>query len=150
MKNIFDLNVTQEVINRIQNLKPDSRPIWGKMSVGQMLAHCSKPYETVYDPNFPKPGAIGRFFAKVFAKGIVTSEKPYKRSSPTAPEFKINETRDFESEKKRLIDFIQKTQQLGASHFDGKQSLSFGPLSVAQWNNLFYKHLDHHLNQFGV
>lgn len=150
MKNIFEKAVTDEVIARIENLKADSRPVWGKMSVGQMLAHCSKPYETVFDPNFPKPGFIGRFFAKAFAKGIVTGEKPYKRSSPTAPEFKITETRDFQVEKKRLIDYIRKTQQLGAKHFDGKESLSFGALNTAQWNNLFYKHLDHHLNQFGV
>ena len=34
--------------------------------------------------------------------------------------------------------------------FEGKESNSFGPLTKGEWNNMFYKHLDHHLSQFGV
>ena len=45
---------------------------------------------------------------------------------------------------------MKKTQELGRSHFDGKESLSFGPINAQEWNNLFYKHLNHHLSQFGV
>ena len=50
----------------------------------------------------------------------------------------------------RLIDYINRTQQLGENHFDGKESHSFGPLTKTEWNNMFYKHLDHHLAQFGA
>ena len=49
-----------------------------------------------------------------------------------------------------LIQYIQKVQQLGEQHFDGKESLSFGTLNKTEWNNMFYKHIDHHLRQFGV
>jgi hypothetical protein len=49
-----------------------------------------------------------------------------------------------------LTDFITKTQQLGENHFDGKNSHSFGVMNKTEWNNMFYKHLNHHLNQFGV
>jgi hypothetical protein len=45
---------------------------------------------------------------------------------------------------------MKKTQGLGEAHFDGKDSHSFGNLSKSQWNTMFYKHLDHHLTQFGV
>ena len=56
----------------------------------------------------------------------------------------------FEEEKEKIIDYINKTQELGATHFDGKESHSLGKLTINEWNNLFYKHIDHHLNQFGV
>jgi SRSO17 transposase len=46
--------------------------------------------------------------------------------------------------------YIIKTQELGATHFEGKESHSFGTLTSTEWNNMFYKHLDHHLGQFGV
>ncbi|WP_337994864.1 hypothetical protein [Polaribacter ponticola] len=49
-----------------------------------------------------------------------------------------------------MIGFILKTQELGADYFDGKESHSFGKLTEKEWNNTFYKHLDHHLTQFGV
>ena len=87
---------------------------------------------------------------KLFVKKIVTSETPYKHNGQTAPAFKIKDSRNFETEKIRLIDYINKTQQLGANSFDNKDSHSFGKLSTNEWNNMFYKHLDHHLHQFGV
>ena len=83
-------------------------------------------------------------------KSKVVGEKAYPRDSPTAPQFLIKERRDFDEEKKRLIGYIQKTQQLGPSAFDGKESFSFGKLSSTEWNNMFAKHLNHHLSQFGV
>lgn len=87
---------------------------------------------------------------KTFVKKIVTSEQPYKRNSGTAPAFVIKDSRNFEDEQSRLIGHINKTQQLGADFFDQKESVSFGRMSKTEWNNMFYKHLDHHLCQFGV
>ena len=83
-------------------------------------------------------------------KNGVVGEKPYKKNIMTAPQFVMKEDKDFEKEKTRLINYLVKTQQLGESYFDGKESLSFGELTVKEWNTMFYKHLDHHLSQFGV
>ena len=87
---------------------------------------------------------------KLFVKNTVVNEKAYKRNSRTAPQFIIADTKNFVEEKARLTDYIKKVQGLGEAHFDGKESHSFGPLTKQEWNNMFYKHLDHHLNQFGV
>lgn len=62
----------------------------------------------------------------------------------------ITDQKDFEKEKSKLIGYIKQTQEEGADSFDGKESHSFGVLNKAEWNNMFYKHLDHHLTQFGV
>ena len=150
MKNIFDANVSAEYIERINQLSPESQPLWGKMSVGQMLAHCNVAYEMVYTDKHPKPNALMGFIIKLAAKNMVVSEKPFKKNGRTAPQFLMTEEKEFEAEKARLIDFIKKTQQLGAEHFDGKESHSFGKLTKQEWNNMFAKHLDHHLSQFGV
>ena len=150
MKNIFKPEVTQEVIDRINKLTPESQPLWGKMNVGQMLAHCSVTYEMIYDDTHQPPKGMMKLMLRFFVKGMVTSEKPYKKNLRTAPQFLMTTEKDFEIEKKRLIDYLTKTQELGESHFDNKESLSFGRLSISEWNNMFYKHLDHHLNQFGV
>jgi len=120
------------------------------MSVDQMLAHLNVAYEMAYTDKHPKPGAVGKFFLKLFVKNAVVGPKPYKKNGQTAPAFKITEKRDFELEKKRLIDYLNKTEQLGADHYHNKESHSFGALSKTEWNTLFAKHLDHHLTQFGV
>lgn len=150
MKNVFNPSDSAEIINRINKLTHTTKPNWGKMQVAEMLAHTNVTYELVYEDKHPKPNAFVKFMLKTLVKSIVVNEKPYKKNGGTAPQFLIKDTRDFENEKKRLIDHINKTQQLGEAHFEGKHSHSFGPLNKAEWNNMFYKHLDHHLTQFGV
>jgi hypothetical protein len=150
MKNIFQPAVTGEIIERINNLAPTTAQLWGKMNVAQMLAHCNVNYELVYDDIHPKPGPVMKFILKTLVKSKVVNEKPYPKNNQTAPAFIIKGEREFEKEKVRLIDYINKTQKLGETHFDGKESHSFGVLTKTEWNNMFFKHLDHHLNQFGV
>jgi hypothetical protein len=150
MTNIFQEAGTATFISRIQNLTPESQPQWGKMSVAQMLAHCNVTYEMIYDNKHPKPNAFTRFLLKAFVKNTIVGEKPFKRNLHTAPAFIIKDEKQFEAEKSRLINYITKTQQLGESYFDGKESHSFGQLNKSQWNTMMSKHLDHHLTQFGV
>lgn len=150
MKSVFEKETAEELIGRINKLNPGAQPLWGKMGSAQMLAHCNVTYELIYDTIHPRPGGFKKFILKLLVKNIVVSEKPYKRNSPTSPEFLIRDDKDFEKEKERLIGYIRQTCELGAPHFDGKESHSFGKLSVNEWNNMLYKHLDHHLTQFGV
>ncbi len=150
MKNIFDKSTTEEIISRINLLKPTSERVWGKMNVAQMLAHCNVTYEMVYENIHPEPNPITKLILKLFVKSGVVGEKPYKHGLPTASQFLMKEDKDFENEKNRLLHYIKKTQELGESHFHNKESLSFGKLTKQEWNNMFYKHLDHHLSQFGV
>lgn len=150
LPNVFTKSVADEIIQRINQLNATSQPQWGKMSVAQMFAHCSVTYEMVYESIHPKPNVFMKLILKTFVKKVVTNEVPYKHNSQTAPQFIIKETKDFDLEKSRLIDYINKTQQLGENHFEGFESHSFGALNKIEWNNMFYKHLNHHLSQFGV
>lgn len=151
IKNLFDKTIVEEVIDRINLLQPTTKRQWGKMTVDQMLAHCNVSYAFVYEAEkFAKPTAIKTFLLKAFVKKYVVNQEPYKQNGRTAPEFIIIEGRDFEKEKSILIDNILKTQKLGSEHFEGKENYSFGKMNHTEWNTLFYKHLDHHLQQFGV
>ncbi|SFC94615.1 DUF1569 domain-containing protein [Algibacter pectinivorans] len=150
MKNIFDTKETEAVVNRINNLSPTAQPLWGKMSADQMLAHCNVTYEMIFDDKHPKPKGFTKLMLKLFVKNIVVGNKPYKKNSRTAPQFVISDAKNFVEEKARLTDYLWKVQGLGEQHFNGKESHSFGLLSTQEWNTMFYKHLDHHLNQFGV
>jgi Protein of unknown function (DUF1569) len=150
MKNVFSLTDSSEIINRIGQLTPETKGLWGKMSVAQMLAHCNVTYEMAYENIHPAPNAFVKFILKLLVKKSVVNETSYKKSIQTAPAFIINSNKDFAIEKERLVNYIKKTQELGESYFEGKESLSFGSLNKTEWNNMFYKHLDHHLQQFGV
>ena len=151
MVQIFTPEGAQQTIDRINKLSPQSKPLWGRMNVAQMLAHCNVTYELVYTDKHPKPkNPFMRWVLKSFVKNSVVNEEPYKKNMRTAPHFVMETEKNFEEEKQRLIDHIKQTQELGADHFDGKESHSFGVLNKTEWNNMFAKHLDHHLGQFGV
>ena len=150
MKNVFNKSDVMEIIERINKLNQSTKAQWGKMSVDQMLAHCNVTYEMAFTNKHPKPNGFKKWILKAFVKGIVVSKKPYKKNGRTAPEFLIADPKNFEEEKARLIEHLRKTLDLGAKHFDGRESHSFGELSKEEWNNMFSKHLNYHLNQFGV
>lgn len=146
----FDSATTDKVLARLENLTAETQPQWGKMSVGQILAHLNVAYEMAYGEKEVKNVFFAKIMLKLFVKSIVVGEKPYKKSSQTAPAFLMTSPKDFETEKARLVDYIKKTEAHGADYFEGKESASFGPLTAKEWSNMFCKHMDHHLTQFGV
>ena len=149
-KNVFDPAVVAELSARINALTPATTPQWGKMSVDQMLAHCSVPYEMVYEDQHARPNWLMRWVLKTIVKNKVVGPAPFPKNSPTAPVFRMTGAKDFALEQQRLLTYLQRVQRDGERTFNGKDSASFGPLTSAEWNVLFYKHLDHHLVQFGV
>ena len=151
MQNVFDAKDAQEYINRINNLTPETQRKWGKMSVDQVLAHLNVAYDLTFTlEKFPKPSFIAKFLLSRFVKPKITNEIPYKHSLPTSPVFIIADERNFEEEKAKLIGNIQRVQQLGKEAFEGKENINFGKMTAQGWNNMFAKHLNHHLEQFGV
>lgn len=151
LPNIFIKEISEQIIQRINQLTVDAQPLWGKMSVDKMLGHCNVTYDLIFEPDkYPKPNFLKKFLLKSFVKKFVVNEVNYPQSSPTAKEFIVKEDKNFELEKQKLITAIHKVQMLGSSHFEGKESNSFGTLTAIEWNNMFYKHLDHHLKQFGL
>ena len=151
MENIFDAKTAQNYINRINKLTTESQRKWGKMSVDQVLAHMNVAYSFIFEPEkHKKPNFLMRWMLQNIIKKKVVSEQPYTKSMPTSPVFIIADERNFEEEKKKLIGNIQRVQQLGKEAFEGKENSSFGKMSAKEWNNMLAKHLNHHLEQFGV
>lgn len=96
---IFNKEISDNIIERINHLTPASTPQWGTMSVAQMLAHCNVSYEMIYENIHPKPNPFFKFILKTLVKSKVVGEAPYPHNSRTAPQFIIKETKKFEAEK---------------------------------------------------
>ena len=150
IKNIFDPAVVAEVVARINQLTPTTRPQWGKMTADQVFAHLNVSYIMTYENTIPKPNWLTRLVLKSIVKQKVVGPIPYGRSVPTAPAFKMVGTKDFNAEKTKLISYLERVARDGEQKFNCRESHSFGPLTAPEWNTMFYKHLEHHLTQFGV
>jgi hypothetical protein len=147
MKSIFDNANSKEILDRINKLRSDSTPQWGKMNVSQMMAHAAIPIEAALGIR-EIPGK-GNFILKLFFKSILYNDKPYSKSSPTNKLFIVTDQRNFDFEKNNLVEVIQKAVKKGNNDSWGLHP-TFGAMTSEQWGQSFYKHLDHHLKQFGV
>lgn len=147
---IFEPEVTQGLLDRIEKLTPTTKPEWGKMTVSQMMAHCSVAYDMTYGAVSVKNNFFMKLMLKYFVKKGVVGPKPYAKNIRTAPVFVVEDERDFATEKAKLIGYLRRSQEEGEAAHEGRENVSFGPLTAYEWSVLYYKHLDHHLRQFGV
>src|SRR3712207_2442369 len=107
MKNIFEPEVLEEIKQRINKLQPNTKRQWGKMEVAQMMAHCSAALEVAAGEKFPPRIFIGRILGPLIRPAF-SNDKPYKKNSPTDKSFLVIDQRNFEKEKRRLIDLATK------------------------------------------
>tara|TARA_B110000971_G_scaffold35745_2_gene33909 strand:+ start:1961 stop:2194 length:234 start_codon:yes stop_codon:yes gene_type:complete len=70
---------SEEIIQRISLLNTDSKKVWGKMSVAQMLAHCNVTYQLVYENKKEQPKGLKKWMLQTFVKNTDVSQKPYKK-----------------------------------------------------------------------
>lgn len=150
LPNIFDSQVVAQILARLDKLTYNTQPQWGKMNAPQMLAHLNVTYNLAYERVAVKNNFIMKFILKTFVKKAVVNEVSYPKNTRTAPVFIIADERDFEKEKAILIANLKDTAEKGARFFEGRVSVSFGPLTAIEWNNMFYKHIEHHFTQFGI
>lgn len=149
IKNLFDKEAYDEVLLRLNKLSPDSQRMWGKMNVAQMLAHCKEAFKVPLSkkplPKMLPLGLIGPLFKKK-----LYSNKPWSHGLPTAPNFIIKDERDFEKEKSELLELIHIFYSSGPTGAGLYPHPVFGKFSSEQWGKAMWKHLDHHLRQFGA
>ena len=149
MKNLFETDTVNQILNRINNLQPGTKPVWGKMNVSQMLAHCHAPLHVALGDKQLKRGLIGLLFGAI-AKKQMLRPGDMKRNLPTDPSFLVKDDRNFDESKKQLQSLILRFSASDPLFIAGKNHPFFGKMSSDEWGLLQWKHLDHHLKQFGV
>jgi hypothetical protein len=151
LKSLFDAHTSQEMIERINKLTPMSEAQWGSMSVAQMMAHLQVPLNLAHEKIQIKSNKLISFlFGRKLLRNIVSDERPFEKNLPTFKEAKNLGARLFEPEKKQLIELVKNFQASGPSGITKKPHPFFGDMTTQDWDILQYKHLDHHLRQFGV
>ncbi|GLH71378.1 hypothetical protein GETHPA_29120 [Geothrix rubra] len=134
---------------RFAELHPGGPRLWGRMDAAQMLAHCAKGLEAATTDRPVRQAFLGRLVSPLI-RPLVLGDRPFRRNAPTSPLFVVAEPRDFEAEMRRLAHLIDRFVQRGPARAAQVPHVFFGRLSGDQWGRLMYKHLDHHLRQFGV
>jgi hypothetical protein len=150
MKNLFEPARAKEVKERIALLRPDSERLWGTMNAPQAVAHCSGGLELALGDKIPPRIFVGRLLGWIVKPLALRNDEPMRRNSPTVKGLVVHDERDLRTERERLLGLIDRFVAAGPEGCTKLPHSFFGRLTPEEWSILMYKHLDHHLRQFGV
>jgi hypothetical protein len=147
MKSVFNGPDHRSLQDRVQRLKPDRKPQWGTMSAAQMVAHLCDSLRMASGELEVAPKKLPLRYSPL--KELVLYILPIPKGAPTAPELISRKPRDWTEEVADLRDQLNGIVQRGGEALSPEHP-AFGSLSTRQWGVLIYRHMDHHLRQFGV
>lgn len=151
MKNLFDTAAANQIKSRLEKLEPHSERRWGKMTAPQMLAHCSIGLQWAIGELVPEKLPLpSRLLGRLVKPLVLRNESPLRQNAPTSKSLIVADERDLNQERDRLSELIDKFTAGGAARCTSNPHSFFGELTPDEWAILMYKHLDHHLRQFGV
>ena len=150
MRTLFEPTAVDDVQARLQRLQPGHQRLWGTMTVAQAIAHCSAGLEMALGDRRPPRVLIGRIIGPLIKRFALGNDEPMRPNSPTVPDLVVSDARDFKLECTRLAGLIDRFAVGGAARSTTHPHAFFGRLTSDEWAELTYKHLDHHLRQFGV
>ena len=145
---IFDANTRDAVLERINRLSPDRKPLWGRFTASEMVCHAScqlrqglRELQTAL-PSGPLSHAPTNW--------LLIHVLPWpKGKAQSPPEFLATRATTWKVDVNRLRDLVRRFSDRGPKG-DWPPSRVFGRISGRSWGVLAHKHLDHHLRQFGV
>lgn len=150
MKNLFDSTSIEEIKSRLERLRPESERQWGKMGPAQAVAHCTVSLEMALGDFRAPQLLIGRLAGWAIKPIAFRESEPMRRNSPTIKDLVVADDRDLEVERSRLCATIDRFAAAGPAGCTEHPHSFFGRLTPEEWSMWMYKHLDHHLRQFGV
>ena len=147
MKSIFNPRDHRELHDRVQQLKTSQQAQWGTMTPLQMVAHLSDSLRMASGQLEVAPKKVPLRFSPL--KQVVLYLLPIPKGVPTSPELIARTPGDWSREVAELREELNGLVERGAEALAPAHP-AFGKLSAKQWGVLIYRHMDHHLRQFGV
>ena len=148
MRTMWDAARADDIRERVARLTPACTRQWGRMSPQQMVCHLSESLKMALGDLQVAPKPMPIRYPPL--KQVIVYLAPFPKNAPTAPELTIGATpRPWANDVTSLQTLIDRfTARLPEAKWPDHPA--FGRLSRRAWGALAYRHMDHHLRQFGV
>ena len=148
-KNLLESSASEQLIERVKKLTPTNTQRWGEMNATEMLLHCNICNRQILDESRgDEKSSIKQYLLRILALYIAPNfKRGIKSEERNISKGKIDDSH-FEEQKNVFIqimkDFPHHVKPMTLTH------PAFGNISSVEWGIAAYKHMDHHLRQFGV
>ena len=148
MRSVRDPHARQALIARVQQLSHDKQPHWGRMEIGQMVAHVSDQLRmAVGGVDIQAVRGPLRFPPMRY---LIVHLLPWPKGKAKAPpEAFTTSPTTLDADRRTLVELIERFAATPPEQLKPLHPL-FGRMTSHDWDVLSYGHLDHHLRQFGV
>ena len=147
MKSVWNDAAYRELRGRLDRLVPTASAQWGKFTAPQMVCHLTDSLKMA-SGELPVPSKnLPIRFTPI--KQLIIYWAPFPKGAPTAPKLLERKPAAWEGEVESLrreLDALVKRGPAGPF----VPHPAFGKLTSKAWGVLVYRHMDHHLRQFGV
>jgi len=146
MPTLRDPDARAALLARLRRLQPSSQPRWGKLSAARMLCHLADSLRVALGDVSAK--RVDNLASRTLAKWVVVYSpvKPPPGKIGTSPEMLASTPQGWSEDLATLEALLARA---GTSPSSARHPF-FGPLPPDGWGRLGWKHIDHHLRQFGV
>ena len=148
MGSILNESDRTALMNRMHSLTASSTAQWGKMNVGEMLRHLRLSAQMATG-ELAVASVNKRPFQMFPLKHLLLYALPFPKGAPTATELYPDGAESFDEERALLLNLLEQIA-VGPKEGTGPSHPLFGSMSRREWGVVTYKHVDHHLKQFGV
>ncbi len=139
--------IRNSLTQRLLSLTPETRPQWGKFDAPRMICHLADSFAMALG-EISTQSANKKAFQRFPMKHLILYVLPWPKGTPTAPELLATEAGEFDRDRQRVVEMMERVA--AAPRGMGPEHPFFGPLDNEEWNALQWKHVNHHLTQFGV
>ncbi len=150
MKTLRNESDRTHILNRLNTLTGDEKPLWGKMTIDQMMSHLVQAADLPFKAILPDRS---NFVSRTFIKPLILYVLPMPKEVKTSPEFNQQENgrkpEEFLADRQIVIDSINTLGSISLDH-DCLSHPMFGKMNAREWALIAHKHIDHHLKQFRV
>ena len=149
MKTLQDEKCRTDLIERLNKLSPESKAVWGRMNVDQMMSHLVQSGELPFVATVPDRSSLFSRVMKPLVLYLLPMPKEIKTSAEIDQQQDGRKPEGLDADRTRVIQEIDRLGTLPVDH-ECLYHPFFGKLSAKEWAVLGHKHIDHHLRQFGV
>jgi hypothetical protein len=146
MRSIWQIDRRRELIDRIGALAWDRRAEWGRFTASKMVCHLADSLRMAMGDLKVAPKHLPIRYPPL--KQLIIFVAPFPKGAPTAPELLAREPREWADDVADLQALLARASAISDTKA-WPEHPAFGRLSHRAWGVLIYRHMDHHLRQFG-
>ena len=148
MKSMWDGHGPLDIRERVTRLRADQKPAWGAMNAPQMVCHLADSLKMALGELKCSPKRLPIRYPPL--KQLIIYVAPFPKSAPTAPELLTRFPAAWQADVAELQALVDRFVARGRESSPWPEHPAFGKLSHRAWGVLTYRHMDHHLRQFGA